>query len=850
MLPFVAKPGRYIGNEFNIVRKSPADVDLRIALVFPDVYEIGMSYLGFAILYHLLNRMPGVYAERVFAPWIDMEQKMREQKVPLFSLETRTPLNQFDIVGFTLQYELHFPTILNLLDLGGVPLSAWEREGFPLVFAGGPSAFNPEPIAEFLDAVVIGDGEEIAPKIAEMVRVAKRGKVSRADLLFELAKVPGVYVPQFYREAYDETGKFRALEPVREGVPRRIRAQIVEELKPEYYPDKPLVPLIPTAHDRVSLEIARGCSRGCRFCNAGIIYRPVRERSPEDLLEQARRNIEATGHQEVSLLSLSTSDYTQLPKLMYLLAAEFSSRNINISFPSLKPESFTPLVARYARGVRKSGLTLAPEAGSQRLRNVINKATSEGELLRAVELAFREGWETVKLYFMIGHPTETDADLEGLIDLVDQVRRIAAKKGGRIHVSLSPFIPKPHTPFQWAAQDTREQSQRKLDFLLERMRWRNVKVSRRDPETAYAEGLLARGDRRLAKVIRRVWELGAKLDGWTELFDFSRYETALKENGLEFAEYLAERSFDDPLPWDHIDKGVTKKFLRDEYRRALGEEQLPDCRLSECHACGLMGQKVCRELFADSAPKPQQNEEAPIWEPPAKIERPSDEKVLYARLRYSRDEELRWLSHLDMMRLIEMALRRSKLPVVFTQGFNPHPKLAYGPPLPTGLTSEAEYLDIAFTGSEETDFINALSPFLPNGMRILQQRILDHRPPAPAAVINRAVYDFFLTNGKECEPAVERLGQLLSCSELRVERKKESGYQIIDIRPFLLAFELNEGGFALTTAFVDGKSARIDEILALVFPHAEEPAASASIHRRALWVQNGDRRIDPMDLTQ
>lgn len=581
ILPQVEKPARYIGDEINAVVKPAADV--RVGLAFPDVYEIGTSYLGFQILYDIINNMDGVQAERVFAPWPDMERLMRERGIPLYGLETKTPLAEFDMLGFTLQYELGYTNILNMLDLAGLPLRWPERESGPLVIAGGPGALNPEPLSHFFDAFVIGEGEEVIVEIIELVRACSG--LSRQEKLSRLAKVPGVYVPRFY------TVEKGAVKPVSPEYPSRIVKGIVKDFSTLPLPGNVVVPHIRPVHDRVSVEVCRGCARGCRFCQAGMAYRPVRERRADLLHQQGEQLLRKTGSVDISLSSLSSADYSHIEEL----ARKFMEQTkASVSLPSLRVDSYSVELARLTGAVRKSGLTLAPEAGTQRLRDVINKNVTEQDLLDAAGAAFRNGWHTIKLYFMLGLPTETREDIAGIVKLcwrlVDLYREINGKAGRlQINLGVSTFVPKPHTPFQWAAQLPKAEVLARQQMLKEGLRHKRFKVTVTSWQESWLEAVLARGDRRVGDALHLAWQKGCKFDAWTEHFRFGLWQQALAEAGVDGDVLAGELCPQSVLPWEHIDIGVSKKFLLAEYERAIGAEATPDCTFYRCSACGVCG---------------------------------------------------------------------------------------------------------------------------------------------------------------------------------------------------------------------------------------------------------------------
>ena len=748
ILPLVEKPSRYIGREWNSIQKNPSRVKVKVALAFPDIYEIGMSHLGLKILYYLLNKREDVVAERVYAPWFDFEGLLNRKRVPLCTLESGIPLHACDILGFTLQYELSYTNILQMLYLSGIPLLSEERgENHPLVIAGGPSAFNPEPLADFIDLFVIGDGEEAIFDLLDLWLDWRGSGGRRDELLVACSGLPGFYVPRFYK-----------------GGP--IEKRMVDRLG-EIDQIGYMVPFMEIVHDRYSLEVMRGCTRGCRFCQAGYIYRPLRERPYNEILEGVLHAVRRTGYEEASLSSLSLSDLSCLPELLPPLMASLSPEMVSLSLPSLRPEGLREETVWQVQKVRKTGFTIAPEAGTERLRSVINKPMEEKDFFGAIEAAAKAGWDSVKLYFMVGLPTEEWVDLDGIRRLVKEgakIARKASRRGFNLTVSVSPFVPKPHTPFQWVGQESREILEEKLRYLKDGIREARVSFKWHRVEQSFLEAAFSRGDRALGRVLLDAWKRGCRFDGWTDQLRFPLWEEAFSACGLD-PSHFANRSlaYEEPLPWDHILTGVSKEFLYRECRRALNGQFTPDCHIGPCLTCGLPCAPDWREWtektdirHQTSDHRPQTTDHrhqttdnshwtsgislAPSLEgrEPSTVNRQPTQRI---QVKFRKTGELRFLSHLELQRAFSRALRRARIPVAYSMGYNPQPRLSIASPLPVGIEGTGELLDLRLSlPLSPQELLERLNLQLPRGLRWIKAWEVSLKEPSLESQVQWATY--------------------------------------------------------------------------------------------------------------
>ena len=760
------KPSRYLGSEVNSIRKEAA---IRVALAFPDVYEVGMSHLGLKILYHVINGLPYASAERVFHPWTDLEAWLRRHSLPLRSLESQRPLGDFDVVGFSLQYELSYTSVLNMLSLSGIPLERGQRKGGPLVIAGGPAAVNPAPMSPFIDAFLIGDGEEAVPEMLEAVFMWKKeGDGRRETILGMLAAIEGVYVPS-------AGGNRRGHDGLRDHDGLRVRRRIIASLEDAPYPLEPVVGYAQLVHDRVNIEVSRGCTMGCRFCQAGMIYRPLRERSPETIMRLAEWSLAATGYGDVSFTSLSAGDYSQLLPLISRFNRRFSREKLALSLPSLRVRAVSEEVLLGIKAVRKTGFTIAPEAATARLRLAINKDFEEEDFERAVDTLFRHGWLNLKLYYMIGLPTERDEDVEAIPQMAMKALRAArrhAARGANITVNISPFVPKSHTPFQWCPQEGIDGLARKKLFLRNAFRGKAkaINLKGHDEDLSLMEAAFARGDERISELLLAAHRRGARLDAWSEVFIFNReaWRAAADETGIDASSYAARR-FEpgkDTLPWGHIDAGVSGTFLLKELEKALPPvpEKTPDCR-RKCAACGL-------DCGPNRFPAPDGAAAADAAaKTPEEGAPPGEALVFTLRLEFSKTDPLGLLSHRELMTAIERAARRAGLPLMYSQGFHPAPKLSFGPPLGVGVKGTREYLDLCLFRHVPPDEAAALlNGKLPRGIRVNGACALAGKEKVPSLqnFISRYVYEII---GVNPETALE----FMKKEDVRVLRDNNRG---------------------------------------------------------------------------
>ncbi|MBC2704738.1 TIGR03960 family B12-binding radical SAM protein [Desulfobacula sp.] len=711
ILALVQTPTRYVGNEINAVKKDLEQVDLTFALVFPDLYEIGTSHFGLQILYSILNSHENIAAERFFSPAPDMEAYLVEKKIPCLSMESQKELNSFDIIGISLLYELNFTNILTLLSLSRIPFYSEQRDdSFPLIIGGGPCAFNPEPLADFFDAFVIGDGEDVIVQISnQVIEFKKQGDGKKKTLLKLLSKIDGVYVPSFFEPAYDENG-IQTLTPIFEDY-QKVKRAFLPSLTKDNFPKSPIIPFAKPVHDRLRLEIARGCSRGCRFCQAGMIYRPVRERSLEDLIEITQESLKTTGYSDISLLSLSTGDYSNLAQLMSQLLDLGQGHCNAISLPSIRAEKLTPELMNIIKKVRKTGFTIAPESGSQRLRDIINKNLTEKSIVATVENALNLGWKNIKLYFMMGLPFETSEDIEAICSLSKRLASSYAKGKKAINVSAATFIPKAHTPFQRCAQISLDETKEKLQYLKDNLRHRKVKLKWQSPEMSLVEGVWARGDRKLSQLLVKAFENGCRLDGWTDKFDFSLWQKAFEETGIDPLFYTTrQRNDEEALPWDIIDSGVLPEFLKEEFQKAKEKSLTPDCRENDCTGCGVCDFKkikpVLHDIFSDPSKIDPENTDV--------LKRLPDDSFKKFEITFSKLGTARFFGHLELATIVQRAVKRAGLNAKYSQGFNPSMRLSFENALPVGMESDEEaffiYLEKDLPPKEIVDLLNKTLP--------------------------------------------------------------------------------------------------------------------------------------------
>jgi radical SAM family uncharacterized protein/radical SAM-linked protein len=788
ILQKVEKPARYLGGEWNSVRKDPDRVAVKVALAFPDAYEVGMSYLGQKILYQILNSHPHILAERVFAPRLDFEAELRAKKIPLFSLENRIPLGRFDIIGFSLLYELNYSNVLNMLDLGRIPqFSAKRSLSHPLVISGGPAVFNPEPIADYFDLFLIGDGEEAFFEIIQNYVTLKQESRNKSTILSELANIKGVYVPSLYESFQPDSAPLMAVKP-KQGRPARIKKRVLFPFQQAPFPEDIIVPHTQVIFDRVAWEVARGCPQKCRFCQASSIYFPPRVKSPFSVVKGILNSLRSTGYDSVSLASLSVSDYPYLEGIVRSLMGELEKQNVSLSLSSLRPKGLTSEVVANIVRVRKTGFTLVPEAGTERLRAVINKCLKNDEIEEAAKNAFAEGWQRLKLYFMIGLPTETDEDLLGIVRMAEEVRLIGRKllkKSPQINLSISSFIPKPHTPFQWLRMEDKEVLGEKFRFVLSHMKkYPSIRLKRDTLERSVLEGVFSRGDRRLNTVLHKAWNLGARFDSWDDMFRFPIWEKAFEEEGVDYHKYLSELDKGNSLPWDHIDTGLIKNHLLEELEMALDGKSSPPCSERECAECKGCSLSQSYQDRCDEEVKTVIEKFPPLGKQAVEVQR--------YRASFRKMDQARYFSHMDLNNIILKGFRRAGIKVSYSQGFHPKMLISHPPALPLGMEGKSEWVEFksSFVFSEE-EFLSRINPYLVEGVEFIGLNRLDETESPMNRRIKAFVYSLDLGDKKVME-AVKNLcasdnsdesywDQLRKCAGIWTEKYKRETLEKISV---------------------------------------------------------------------
>ncbi|AKG23109.1 TIGR03960 family B12-binding radical SAM protein [Calothrix sp. 336/3] len=861
----ILKPARYLGNELLAVHKSWDGAIVRWVLTYPEIYEVGASNLGHIILYNILNAQPRQLCDRAYLPGQDLATKLRETNTSLFAVESRRTLQEFDILGFSLSYELGATNILEMLDLAQIPLTWRERDNgnYPLIFAGGQTATsNPEPYSDYFDFIALGDGEELLPEIGLVIEEGKTAGLSREELLLDLAQVPGVYVPRFYTMA--ENGSVR---PQRQGVPQRILRRVATPI-PAY--SVGLVPYVQTVHDRLTIEIRRGCTRGCRFCQPGMLTRPARDVEPEKVVDAIEKGMRTTGFNEFSLLSLSCSDYLALPAVGMEIKNRLQNENISLSLPSQRVDRFDENIANILGGTRQGGLTFAPEAGTQRMRDIVNKGLTNEELLRGVKTAWEQGWDKIKLYFMIGLPGETDIDVLGIAETVNWLQRECRGQGRRplaFNITVSNFTPKPHTPFQWHSVSTAEFTRKQQLLRQEFRRMRNVKINFTDVRISAMEDFIGRGDRTLAPVLKRAWELGAGMDSWYDGLDkaFAAWEAAIAEAGLTWkyrqvqngewnvfdgenqenieANNLTSFSpshsaFDKPLPWDHIDTGITKQWLQEDLQKALAAATVPDCSFEGCSHCG-----VCGTDFGHN-----------IVIPPPEIPKfagefiPNTTKNQRLRIWFGKQGNMALVSHLDLMRLFDRVIRRGNIPIAFTGGFHPSPRISIANALPLGATSSGEIVDLELTQKVDiTEFHQKIQQVLPPDIPIYAVQELDLKAPAATQALETAEYLLTVATTPAASPRQwqDWIATILAQTEFWQEQTSKSGKtQLVNLRDRLAELAIIDTNSHLVASAVtlryagscrnDGTLLRPEQILHMLEQVSGAEFQLLHIHRNHL----------------